>query len=75
MGYRVNLRTRECETFELREAFPYVEVPPNATLDYTFYLGSSAIPGNYVEMNYYSDINEQGMALHTKHVNILYRSF
>ena len=54
------MRTRECETFPLQEEFPYVEVPFNATLDYTYYLGSSAIPGNYVEMNYYSDSNERG---------------
>lgn len=60
VGYRINLRTRECERFPLQEPFPYVEVPTNATLDYTFYLGSSAIPGNFVEMNYYSAYTERG---------------
>lgn len=52
----------------LQEPFPYIEVPSNATLDYTFYLGSSGVPGNSVEMNYFSDSNERG-----KH-RVLHRS-
>jgi len=69
------VRTRECERFVLSEPFPYVEVPQNATLDYTYYLGSSAIPGNFVEMNYFSDENERGKhnfaCSYTCNVNIL----
>ena len=63
MGYRINLRTGECETFLLTEPFPYVEIPSNATLDYTYYLGSSAIPDNYVEMDYYSGYSEEGIKI------------
>lgn len=63
MGYRVNLQTRECEKFVLSEPWQPYEVPPNTTLDYTFYLGSSAVAGNSVEMNYYSGDTERGKNL------------
>lgn len=59
-GYRVNLRTRECEKFVLTEPFHYIEVPTNATLDATYYLGSSGVAGNSVEMHFYSAYTERG---------------
>jgi len=61
VGYRVNLRTRECESFQLSEKFHLVEVPVNATLDDTFYLGAKAVPENSVEMNLYSGNTERGI--------------
>lgn len=61
MGYRLNLRTRECEKFPLTEPFRPVEVPSNTTLDGTYYLGStSAGVDNFVEMNYYSGYTDRG---------------
>jgi len=60
IGYRLNLQTRECEKFVLTEPFHYIEVPLNTTLGATYYLGSSQVPGNSVEMNYYSGDTERG---------------
>jgi len=60
VGYRVNLQTRECESFQLSEKFHLVEVPVNATLDDTVYLGAKAVPENNVEMNLYSGNTERG---------------
>ena len=60
MGYRLNLRTRVCEKFVLSEPWMPYEVPANATLDNTFYLGSAGVAGNSVEMNYYSGNTERG---------------
>ena len=58
-GYRLNLRTRECEKFVLTEPFHYIEVPPNTTLDATYFLGSPEVAGNYVEMHFYSGDTER----------------
>ena len=63
VGYRVNLRTRECEKFEISEKFDPVEVPVNATLDATGYLGAKVVPENNVEMNFYSGHTEEGITI------------
>ena len=60
VGYRLNLRTRECEKFVLTEPFHYIEVPTNTTLDATYYLGSPEVAGNSVEMHFYSGDTERG---------------
>ena len=60
IGYRVNLRTRECEKFQLTEKFRPIEVPANTTLDDTFYLGAKVVPENNVEMNSYSGNTLEG---------------
>jgi len=56
------LRTRECEKFQLSEKFRPVEVPANATLDSTFYLGAKVVPNNNLEMNSYSGHTPEGIA-------------
>ena len=56
----MDLSTRECEKFPLRESWRPYEVPDNTSLDYTFYLGSPQVAGNSVEMNYYSGDTERG---------------
>jgi len=63
VGYRVNLRTRECEKFQLTEKFRPVEVPANTTLDDTVYLGAKVVPENNVEINFYTGNTEEGIAM------------
>ncbi|XP_065919767.1 mammalian ependymin-related protein 1-like [Dysidea avara] len=60
VGYRLNLKTRECEKFPLTEPWHPTEVPENTTLDGTYYLGSTSVPNNYVEMNFYHGYTDRG---------------
>jgi len=60
VGYRLNLRTRECEKFPLTEPWRPTEVPDNTTLDGTYYLGSTSVPNNYVEVNFYEGYTDRG---------------
>ena len=62
IGYRLNVRTRECEKFPLTEPWRPVEVPANTTLEATYYLGSENVPGNYVRMNAYHGNTERGVS-------------
>ncbi|XP_065919762.1 mammalian ependymin-related protein 1-like [Dysidea avara] len=60
VGYRLNLKTRECEKFPLHEPWRPVEVPVNTTLENTFYLGSVDAANNYVKMNAYHGYTDRG---------------
>ena len=72
IGYRVNLRTRECEKFRLTEKFDPVEVPASATLDNTVYLGAKVVPENNVEMNFYSGHTEEGNYKDSQYLIVIY---
>ena len=63
VGYRLNLKTRECEKFPLHEPWRPVEVPVNTTLENTFYLGSVDAANNYVKMNAYHGYTDRGKAI------------
>ena len=70
IGYRLNLKTRECEKFVISGPWQPYAVPLNTTLDFTFYLGSSGVAGNSVEMNYYSGDTERGKNQHMQYINL-----
>ncbi len=62
-GYRLNLETRECEKFELKEPFRVIEVPPGARPVGELEIGTSAIPGAGVLVQVYEENLPRGIKL------------
>lgn len=60
IGYRLNLRERQCTRFNLTESFHPIEVPPEATFFGSFYVGSSAAEGAGVLVNAWGGQTERG---------------
>jgi len=60
IGYRLNIRERQCTRFNLTESFRPIEVPPEATFFGSFYVGSSAAEGAGVLVNAWGGQTERG---------------
>lgn len=63
IGYRLNIRERTCESFNLSEPFRPVEVPPEAKFLGSFYVGSSAAPGAGILVDTWGGQTERGEVL------------
>ena len=61
LGYRLNLRTRQCEKFTLTEPFRPIEVPENATSRGAAYVGSSSVSGAGVLVDIFVGDTPRGM--------------
>ena len=60
LGYRLNLRTKECEKFKLTEPFRYFGVPDDAHFDEDRIIGSLAAPGAGLEVARYDGETSSG---------------
>ena len=63
VGYRLNLKTRECDRFTLREDFRPIAVPPGARAMGEVYIGSSAVVGSGVLVKIFGAETERGKVL------------
>ena len=61
MGYRLNLRTKECEKYRLTEPFGYWGLPEAARFDEDRVIGSLAAPGAGLEVALYEDDTTKGI--------------
>ena len=60
MGYRVDLKTGECNKFQLTEPFEKIGVSPDDELVGKAEIGSNAQTGEGVEVNIYEGHTERG---------------
>jgi len=60
MGYRFNLKTKECDKFTLRETFRPIAVPPGARSVGEAYIGTSAVGGGGVLVDIFAAETERG---------------
>lgn len=60
IGYRLNIRERTCERFNLTEPFRAIEVPPEARSFGSLYIGSSAAEGAGVLVDVWGGQTERG---------------
>lgn len=60
IGYRLNIRERTCERFNLTEPFRAIEVPPEAKSFGSLYIGSSAAEGAGVLVDVWGGQTERG---------------
>ncbi len=60
MGYKLNLKTKECEKFTLNEPFREVGVPLGARLEGELEIGTAAFPGAGVRVQVYEAETPRG---------------
>ena len=60
IGYRLNLKTKVCDKFTLKEPFPVIGVPPDAKFDGEGYIGASGLVGAGVLVDLFNADTERG---------------
>ena len=60
IGYRLNLKTKVCDKFTLKEPFPVIGVPTDAHFDGEGYIGVSGLVGAGVLVDLFSADTERG---------------
>ncbi len=60
MGYRLNLKTKECQKYTLNEPFREVGVPLGARMVGELEIGTAAIPGAGVRVQVYEMATARG---------------
>ena len=63
VGYRLNLKMRECDRFMLREDFRPIAVSPGARAMGEVYIGTSAVVGSGVLVKIFGAETERGKVL------------
>lgn len=60
IGYRLNLKTKKCDKFSLKEPFPFIGVPSDAHFDGEGYIGTSGVVGAGVLVDLYTADTQRG---------------